>query len=124
MSLPDGYVLGNATTTVTIADNDIVKLRITDVTANEDQAFKFAVTANTAPITPVSFAYTVKQLSQDTATAGVDFTAVESARTITMAVGVTVATITVAVEDDELDEVTETFTVTCCPQCPTAVWCS
>ncbi len=110
--LPDGWTLGNTTTTVTIADDDRAALAIADVTAAEGATFAFTVTASPVLSEPVGFKYKVTAASGDTAAAGEDFTAVTTATAATIAGGEATATITVAVTDDSLDEDDETFTVT------------
>ncbi len=89
-----------------------VSLSVADVTAAENGAFAFTVTATPAPSSDVTFRYTVTAETGDAATAGADFTAVTTAAAATIAANASSTTITVSVTDDALDEADETFTVT------------
>ncbi len=94
------------------ASASTVSLGIADVTAGEDGAFVFTVTATPAPSSEVGFGYTVTAESGDTATAGDDFIEVAAAVRATIGANATSTAITVAVIDDTLAESSETFTVT------------
>ncbi len=89
-----------------------VSLDIADVTAAENEAFVFTVTASPVPSSEVRFRYTVTAASGDTATAGVDFTEVTTPTGATIAANTASTMITVSVLDDDLVENDETFTVT------------
>ena len=90
----------------------VVSLSVADVASSEGGAFAFTVSATPTPAAAVSFQYAVTAESGDTATAGVDFTAVSPARSATIAANASATTITVSVVDDSVAESDETFTVT------------
>ncbi|MEQ1851491.1 MAG: Calx-beta domain-containing protein, partial [Chthoniobacteraceae bacterium] len=102
-------VNANAAGTGTINDNDAVPtLSIDDVTVNEAAGTAtFTVTLSAASGLPVSVAYATGDLS---ATGGADYTAL--AGTLNFAAGATSRTITVAITNDTLFEVSENFNVT------------
>ncbi len=89
-----------------------ITLSIADVTAPEDGAFAFTVSASRPPQSPLAFKYTVTAEGGDTATTGSDFTEVKTATSAMIAANARTASITVTVTDDDLDEDNETFTVT------------
>ena len=99
--------------TGTINDNDVLpEVSIADATAVVEGApAEFEVSLDVTSGSEVTVTYATGD-TDDTAQSPEDYTAVAST-TLTFAVGVQVKTITVATEDDALDEANgETFTVT------------
>ncbi|PIB27292.1 Calx-beta domain-containing protein [Maribacter sp. 4G9] len=105
------YDLGTATATVNIADNDQASLTIFDVTANENVAsgeMVFEVELDIAVAGGTNVFYTI---SDGTATGGgVDYTGSVGNLTFTGTAG-EMETITVDLVNDQILEVSETFTV-------------
>ena len=100
---------GNSTRTYTVTVTRAPpELTIADAAALEGAGVEFTVTSSGAASGEVTVQYTT---SDGTATAGTDYTAA-SARTLTIATGMTSATLTVATTGDAADENDETFTVT------------
>ena len=97
------------TATVTVVDNDLPQLAVSDPAAvAEGGAVSFDVTLSTGAAAPVTVDYAV---SGNTATAGDDFEA--DSGTLTFAAGDTTETVTVTTRNDLLDEEDEeTFTLT------------
>ena len=102
--------LGDFQATVTVTDNDDPPaLSVADVRAREDAgSLVFTVRLDGASAKEVTVGYAV---TEGTATAGVDYTAV-AAGTLTFAAGTTEQTVTVPVVDDALHEPDETLTLT------------
>ncbi|MGB8166059.1 MAG: Calx-beta domain-containing protein [Chthoniobacteraceae bacterium] len=98
----------SATGTGTIIDDDPTPtLSINDVTVNEGAGTAtFTVTLSAASALPVSVGYAT---SDDTATAGADYTA--KLGTLNFAPGVTSQTITISIANDAIFEQSETFDV-------------
>ncbi len=96
-------------------DDDTPTLTIDDVTVEEGETAEFTVTLSAAAGRDVSFEYTT---GDDTttgakqATTDVDYTAVSTAQTLTIAAGDTTAKISVPTADDGAIEDDETFVVT------------
>ena len=94
---------------VMVKDNT-VHLKIADVSAAEGSGvFNFAVSLNLPLSVDMTFDYEVAAVGTDTATAGDDFTVAEG--TMTLTANATALTIAVMVNNDELHENDETFTV-------------
>ena len=102
--------LGTAIATGTIDDDDgEPELRIAGATVSEGEPVAFVVSLVPASGKPVTVSY---ETSDGTAEAGEDYTAV-SETTLTFTAGETAKTVSVATEDDQLDEADgETFTIT------------
>ena len=93
---------------VTLTETTVPQMTIADASANESAgSLTFAVTIDAASSAEVRAAWATSGV---TATAGADYT--ESSGTVVFAPGTTSRTVTVPLLDDELDEVTETLTVT------------
>ena len=98
--------------TTTITDNDLPAISIDDVTVSEDAGTAtFTVTLDQAPVSgPVTVNYaTASGPLVGGATSGTDFTSATGV--VTIPVGSTSATITVAITDDATYEGAETFNV-------------
>jgi len=101
---------GNAT--VTVVDNDIAQITVSDAQVEEGIAGGVAsvtISLNIAPVIPVTVSVRTITIG-DTATSGVDFTALPT-QTVTIPVGATSQTVDIAILDDTLDEIDETFSV-------------
>ena len=95
------------------AQGPTVALSIADATEEESAGtMSFTVTATPAPTSEITFKYTVTQGLLGTASEGVDFVAVRTATTATIAANATSTTIMVSLLDDFLLEASEAFTVT------------
>ncbi len=107
LSAPQGAVLGTATGTVTITDDDAPPtLAVAAASANEGAAgIGFAVTLSAPSGKPVTVAYA----TTDGTAAAADYTATTG--TASFAPGETTATVTVPVLNDALDEANETFSL-------------
>ncbi|MDE0405835.1 MAG: hypothetical protein OXI53_11060, partial [Nitrospira sp.] len=102
-----GGVVNPANATLTITDDDVATLSISDVTATEGATATFAVTLSTPSAADVTVTATT---AEDSATDPEDYT--HKAETLTIAAGVTAAEFAVTTIEDTLDEFDETFTVT------------
>ena len=102
--------LGDVRATVTVTDNDAPPaFSVADVRVREDAgSLVFTVRLDGASAKEVTVGYAV---TEGTATAGVDYTAV-AAGTLTFAAGTTEQTVTVPVLDDAVHEPDETLTLT------------
>ncbi len=112
-ALPDGFTLGNASTTVTITDNDTASLSIaapSAVTEGDSGGtdMVFTVTLDSLSAQQVTVDYSVDSAS--TATSGTDHAALADG-TLTFPAGAATQTITVSVTGDELDESDETVVI-------------
>ena len=113
--LPAGVILGTTTAQATIAASDGVMVSITGPSASvtEGNPATFTVTLSASPGSEVVVNYAT---SDDTATAGSDFTAPASDAALTFAANASGTdlsqTFPVPVTDDSLPEGDETFTVT------------
>ena len=106
-SLPTGVTLGTATATGTITDDDSITVSVAgDANATEGSPVTFTVNLSTAAAEAVNLSWTG---AGGTATAGTDYMA---SGTVTIDVGATTNTFTVATVDDALVEDDETFIVT------------
>ena len=110
-----GEVIASASTEVTITDNDTLSVSLAPsllmVTEDDDTA-SLVVTLSAATSQDVVVSYSSSNGAGDAgAVAGDDFTAVEGTLTFGATSGLT-QTITVAIINDDLNEATETFTVT------------
>lgn len=103
-----GAVLGTATATGTINDNDtaLANLAIGNASVTEGGAFAFTVTRSGTTTNAVSASYVT---ASGTATSGSDFTA--GSGTVSFAANQTTATISVPTIDDTAIESAETMTV-------------
>ncbi len=106
-------VTGSLAVTVTDDDGEPT-LAIADASAAEGEAITFTVTRSGATGAAASVQWaTAADASEGAtqATAGTDYTAVTTARTLSFAKGDTTKTLTVATTEDTLDEPVETFLV-------------
>ena len=112
-ALPDGFALGNASTTVTITDNDTATLSVaapSAVTEGDSGGtdMVFTVTLDSLSAQQVTVDYAVDAAS--TATSGTDHAALADG-TLTFPAGTATQTVTVSVTGDELDETDETVVI-------------
>ena len=111
LSSPTNATISDATGTLTIVDDDATpSLSINDVSYTESGTggnATFTVTLSAASAQEVTVNYAS---SNNTATAGSDYTAASG--TVTIAAGATSATFNVPVSTDTLDEASETATLT------------
>ena len=111
LSSPTNATISDATGTLTIVDDDAApSLSINDVSYTESGSAgnaTFTVTLSEASAQEVTVNYAS---SNNTATAGSDYTAASG--TVTIAAGATSATFNVPVSTDTLDEASETATLT------------
>ena len=111
LAAPAGASVGQATATVTIADDDDVVVSVADVTVTEDDATSpsavFDVTLSGASEQDITVDYAT---SDAEAIAGADYTA--TVGTLVISAGTTAATVEVAVLSDDVNENTETFVLT------------
>ncbi len=108
------FIPDAGTVSVTVAEpTPAISLSIADASASEDAGtLSFTVTASSAPSSEVTFEYTVTAESTDTAVEDTDFTAVTTATSGSIAANAQTATIAVTLNDDNVEEADETFTVT------------
>ena len=93
-----------------VKTNDLPKLSVADVSAEEGNSLTFTVTLTPASTATVTVRAATSIASDDTAESG-DFTAVPST-TLTFAAGETSKTVPVSTDEDTTDEDNETFTLT------------
>ena len=108
-SMPSGVSLGTATAIATITDDDTATLGFDPaaVTVAEGGRASFTVKLTRAVASPVTFSW---RTADRTATAGADYGA-QAATNVTLAAGVTSATLDVQTSTDALVEGDETFAV-------------
>ena len=112
--LPGGFTLGNATTTVTITDNDdppVLSIAAPEAVTEGDSGstnMVFTVTLDSTSAKEVTVDYGVDAAS--TATSGTDHATLANGR-LTFPAGTATQTITVSVTGDELDEQDETVVI-------------
>ncbi len=114
LSSPTNATLAGGVTTLngtgTITDDDTATLSIGDATAAEGASATFTIRLSTARSTATTVTATTSTEATDTATAPADYT--HKTQALSIAAGSTTATFTVALIDDSLNELAETFTVT------------
>ena len=100
---------GSATATVTITDDDVpvVSIALATVVEGPGVTATHAVTSDVAPVVDVVVTYIT--VDNGSATAGADF--VSTTANTTIVAGTTMATATIGILDDNLDELNETTTV-------------
>ncbi len=96
-------------TSVTITDDDMAELSIADASAAEGASAAFTVSLSTPSASEVEVTATTSIETGDTASAA-DYT--HKTVVLTFAPGTTTAPFSVALVDDEINELDETFTVT------------
>jgi len=107
LSNPTGATVADAQAVATVTDDDPVPaVSVADATASEAGPLVFTVTLSNPTTETVTVQYAT---AGGTATAGADYTAATGV--VTFEPGQTSRTVTVAVADDALDEVDETFTL-------------
>ena len=104
-----GCVIGTATTTVTIQDDDAAEVSIGDVTVTEDTDASAVLTVTLSLVSDRTVTVDFGT-APSSALAGSDFTT--SSGTVTIAAGLTSATLSVPILGDAIDEQQETFSVT------------
>lgn len=104
----DAVTISDGTATGTITDNDMTEVSIADQTANEgDGTIDFEVSLSNIASQDI----TVTVNTTDGTADGTDFTALTDA-TVTIPAGQSSATASVILNDDDLVEATENFTIT------------
>ena len=110
LSTVEGALTGSGT----INDDDAVKLSIGNATADEGDKATFTITLSPISDMPVTVKWATAadgSANAHPATADVDYTAVSTAQTVTIAAGVSTATVEVQTTEDAFDEYDETFLV-------------
>ena len=93
-----------------VSTNDLPKLSVADVSAQEGGSLIFTVTLTPASAVPVTVRWAASSLVANDAVAGTDYTA--AGGTLTFGANETSEQVTVATREDETDEEDETFTLT------------